>query len=98
MQNIADAEFVLHEDRRVERNLIPIGQGVAAFNAQCSLLSVSPKCFDRVFDCDAESIRETDFDFLSKAVVGAIEAKGIALVNQSGEDRARRQDISVGEI
>ncbi len=98
MQNMAHAEFVLDEDRRVERNLVPIRQSIARLYAKRPLLTVSPKCFDAVFKRDAKSIRETDFYFLRKGVIGAIEAKGVALVNQSGEDGPGWQNIGVDEI
>lgn len=90
VQNIAYAELILDEDCGVEGNLVPIGEGVTAFNTEGSLLSVPTEGFDRVFDRYAEAVRQTDFNFLSELMVGPIEAKRIALINQSGKDAARR--------
>ena len=92
---MADAEFVFDEDRWVERDLVPIGQGVARLQAKGSLLVSSAKEFERVFNCDAETAREAKFDLLSKHVIGAIEAKRIALVNQSGIDSAGWQHVGI---
>ena len=43
VQNIADAEFVLDEKGGIKRDLVPIGERVAAFDAEGPFLRVSPE-------------------------------------------------------
>src|SRR5262249_4211556 len=41
MQNVADAKFVFGEDRRIERNFVPVSKGIACFDAECRVLKIS---------------------------------------------------------
>src|SRR5438477_7718771 len=91
MQDVANAEFVFDEDRRVERDFVPIRESITAFDAERALLGAPAEIFDRVLDSDAEATREAEFDFLGETVIRAIEMLRVALVNQSGVNRAGRQ-------
>src|SRR5205085_12175653 len=98
MEDVADAELVFHEESRVERDCVPIRQGITAFDADRAFLGGPAMIFDRVFKRQAEPARQTDLDFLRKHVIWPIELEGVALINEPGEDGPRRQHISLGEI
>src|SRR5438552_2680524 len=96
VQNVANAELVFDEDRGVERNLVPVGQGIAGFYAKSPFLGSPTKVFNRILNGHSEAVRETEFDLLGQQMIGTIEAKRIPLVNQSCIDSARWQNIGIG--
>src|SRR6478672_2313297 len=98
MEDVTDAEFVFHEDRRVERDLVPIRNGKAAFDAERTLLGGSAMVVERVFKRDPEPVRQTDLDFLREQVRWLIELERVALVDEAGENSTGRQHIGLGEI
>src|SRR3954469_11248839 len=98
MEDVADAEFVFHEEGGIERDLVPIGEGVAGLDADRPFLGPAAKVFDRILDGETEAVREANLDFLSEPVIRPIKHERIALINESCENSTGRQHVSLGQI
>ena len=74
MKNVPDAKFPFGKNRRIQRNFIPISERIARFYTKSTLLGGATKRFDCVLNSKAESMRETELDFLCKLMVWPVEA------------------------
>jgi hypothetical protein len=97
VQNIADAELVFGKDCRVERNLVPVRKRITSFDGESRVLARAVISLDRVLDGQINSIRQADFDFLSKSVVGTAVVNDVVLVNEAGINLAGRKHVCVGQ-
>src|SRR5438132_9329869 len=95
VKDIADAEFVLSEESGIERDLVPIGQRVARFQAECCILQRATVSFHAVFNREIDSIRQSDFDLLSKRVIGAAKVNNVIFIDQAAVNCSRRKNVSV---
>ena len=94
MKDVADAKFPFGKDRWIQRNLIPISEGVACLDAGGALLDGTAKSFHRVLDSKAESMWETELDLLCKLMVRPVEPQRVSLINRAGVNAPGRQHIS----
>ena len=85
MSNRADTEFVLGEECRVKRNLIPISKSPARFETNCLRAATTVKSLELRFGRYVETPGQTHFDLLSKKVIRGPVAEPLALVKLAEE-------------
>jgi hypothetical protein len=96
MENPAGANLVFGEKRGVQRNLVPIRQSPAAFDTKARVHRLMIKVLNLIFDRDAETIRQTDFYFLSEKVIHWPMRKHVPFINQASEHSPSWEDIGSG--
>src|SRR5262249_3885944 len=82
MANDADAKFVFDEYGWIERNFVPISQGVAAFKAHRVKPAAAVEAFQLCFSSDTESARQTHFKLLGEEMVWRPVLEGVALIDR----------------
>ncbi len=81
MENSAAAELVLSKDGGIQRNLIPIGEGVTRFDAKTPKLCFIPVMFDIVFYGNVESVRQANLYLLREVMIGPSEMNNRVFVD-----------------
>ena len=69
VENPTGPKLVFGEKRGVQRNLVPVCQGPAAFDTKVRVHRFMIKVLNLIFDRNAETIRQTDFYFLGEKVI-----------------------------
>src|SRR5437667_12168161 len=95
MENSAAAELVLSKDGGIQRNLIPIGEGVTRFDAKTPKLCFVPVMFDVGFHGHIDAVRQPGFDLQCEVMIRPSKMHNRIFVDQTCVDRAWRKDISV---
>src|SRR4029079_5114316 len=97
MEDFSRAEFVFGEQRRIERNLVPIGQRPTCFNAEVAVRYVTLGKLDLVLYCYAEPIGQAYFYLLSQEVISWSMRIEVSFVDQPCEHTTSRKHIGIGE-
>ena len=97
MEDPAGAKLVFGENCRVQRNLVPIRQRPATFDAKVRVHRFMIKVLDLIFDRKAETIRQTDFYFLGEKIIHWPFGKHVPLINQASEHSPSWEDIGGGD-
>src|ERR1051326_621669 len=98
MSDGADAELILGEQRRIERNLVPISQSPSCFQTHGLRTAATVEAFEPCFGRYVETVRQTHFDLLSEKVIGWPVAERLAFVKLAKEERPWRQNVGVHYI
>jgi hypothetical protein len=69
MQDLAGAKLIFSKQGRVQRNLVPVCECPAAFNAEARIFCVTGKVLNRVFDGQSEAIWQTDLYLLGEEMI-----------------------------
>ena len=96
MANGADAKLVLSEQSWVQRNLVPISEGVTAFEADRLKPAATIEPLQFCFGRETKPVRQTHLYFLGEEMVGEIVTEGVALIDCPKIKCPRREDISTG--
>src|SRR5205814_4799552 len=95
MQNVTDPEFPFRENGGIERNFVPISEGIPRFDTETAVLPGAAKAFDGVFNRHPEARRQAKLNFLGQHVIRAIEAESVSLINDTGVSRPGWKDVGV---
>ena len=74
MQDVAEAEAVFREERRVQRDFVPVREGIAYLGAQADILPDAAERLDLVLDRDTEPVWQADLYFLGEEMIRTLEA------------------------
>ena len=95
MENVPDANFVFGEDRRVQRNLVPIRKCIPAFNAECRSLSIAIEMLDIAFNGNIEAIRQTHFTLQGPVIIRRTIMHIIEFINDTAINFTGWKDIGI---
>jgi len=96
VENVPDAPLKFREDRRIQRNLVPIRKCIPPFDVKCRVLKVAFVALDIGFKRKFEAIRQTDFTFLGPVMIRATKVNNIVFVNDVAVNLARWKDVGIG--
>src|SRR5260370_11288840 len=68
-QDATGAKFVFGKQRRIQWNLVPIGERVARFDAETLVLKIAVKALLTELESDSEAMWQPHFDFFSEEMV-----------------------------
>ena len=70
MRYIGEAKTVFSSNRGIEREFVPIGQGVTRFEGKGAIASVSREMFDLVLHANRKARWQSHFDLLTEKLSG----------------------------
>src|SRR5260370_24179879 len=81
VQDATGVEFVFGKQRRIQWDLVPIGERIPRFDAEALVLEITIKAFLIDFESEPEAIRQSDFDFFSEEMIRRSMTERVALIN-----------------
>ena len=85
VSNRAHAEFVFGENRRIERNLVPISKSPARFQTHCLRAAAAIKSLKLCFGRYVETIWQPHLDLLSEEMIRRPVAESLSLIQFAEE-------------
>src|ERR1044071_7874639 len=95
MSDGANAEFILGEERWIERNFVPISKSPSCFQTHRLRAAATVEPFELCFRRYVETIGQTHFDFLSEKIIGRSVAESLTLKKFAEEECPWGQHVRI---
>src|SRR5262249_20620796 len=95
VSNGADAKFVFGENRRVQRNLVPISKSPSRFETHGLRATTAIKSFPLRFRRYVETPGQTHFDLLSEKMIRWSVPKSLSFIQFAEEECPRGQHVGI---